>query len=172
MKLENLHDLFMLELQSIYDAEQQITQAIPQLLTIVQSPQLKEALESHLKETESQIERLEKICHEIDCEPVGKQSIGMEGIIEEAIELLQDNLTPSAILDAALISCLQKIEHYEISSYGSASAHAKQLENDSALNILIDIMGEEKKCDEELSSLAEEVINKLADSSTSTNYAM
>lgn len=172
MKLENLNDLFILELQDLYDAEQQITQAIPQLLTVVQSPQLKEIMETHLRQTESQIERLEKICREMDIEPVGKQCVGMEGIIEGSIELLQDNLTPSATLDAALISCAQKIQHYKISGYGSAAAYAKQLRFTTAQATLAEIMNEEKQTDTELSSLAEGVINKQADPATGTKYAM
>lgn len=172
MKLDSLHDLFIIELQDLYDAEQQITQALPQLLPIVNSPALKEAMQHHLTETEEQITKLETVCQNLGIEPVGKQCVGMEGILEESVELLQDNPQPSAVLDAALIGALQKVEHYEICGYGSAAAYAKQMGHTDAMDILIEIMNEEKKTDEELTRLAEGMINEQADASQNGKYAM
>lgn len=161
MKLDSLHNLFLLELQDLYDAEQQITQAIPQMLQFAQSNELKEALSTHLNETNEQLTKLEKLCKDLGIDPSGKTCVGMEGIIEEATELMQEAL-PSWTLDAGLIGCAQKIEHYEIAGYGTAAAYAKQMDHTEALNTLLDILNEEKRTDEQLTSIAEGVINKHA----------
>ena len=173
MKLDNLHDLFILEIQDLYDAENQITQAMPQLLEAVTSPDLKEAMQNHLDETRNQIKRLEDLCKERDIEPSGKTCVGMEGIIEEAVELLQETV-PSPTLDAALLAAIQKVEHYEIEVYGTAAAYAKQLEYDSSLELLLETLREEKEEDENLSKLAEGTLNKKAHTfeATEGKYAM
>lgn len=168
MKLNRLHDLFVLELQDLYDAEQQITQAIPQMLEFVHSDDLKEALSSHLEETRGQISKLEKLAQDLDIDLSGKTCIGMEGIIEEAVELMQE-ATPSWTLDSALIGCAQKVEHYEIAGYGTAAAYAKQIEHDEALNTLLDILQEEKNSDQALTNLAEGLINRQADQDMPTS---
>lgn len=162
MKLDNLQNLFVLELQDLYDGEQQITQAIPQMLQFVTSNELKEALTTHLEETRNQIKKLEEVCKSLDIEPEGKTCVGMEGIIEEATELMQE-ATPSWTLDAGLIGCAQKVEHYEIAGYGTAAAYAKQLGHTEALNTLLDILNEEKNSDQILTSLAEGLINREAE---------
>lgn len=172
MKLNSLQDLFILEIQDLYDAEQQITQAMPTLLPMIHSQKLKDDMTNHLSETEEQIKKLEEICSTLQIEPVGKQCVGMEGIIEEGIELIQENNEPSPVLDAAIIGALQKIEHYEISGYGTAAAYAKQLGYDSALTTLVDIMNQEKKEDETLSKLAEGLINIQAEASQNGKFAM
>lgn len=161
MKLDNLNDLFILEVQSIYDAENQIIQAMPRLLEAVSSTELKEAMQSHLEETKNQIKRLEELCQERGIEPVGKKCLGIEGIIEEAADLLQDT-TPSPALDAALLTAIQKVEHYEIASYGSAAAYAKELQYDKSLELLLETLNEEQEEDEDLSTLAEGTLNKRA----------
>lgn len=161
MKLDNLHDLFILEIQDLYDAENQIVQAMPQLLEAVHSDELKEAMQSHLDETRKHIKRLEEICEERDIDTSTKTCVGMEGIIEETVDLLQET-TPSPTLDAALLASLQKIEHYEISGYGSAAAYAKELEYDQSLELLLETLSEEKEEDANLTSLAEGTLNKKA----------
>jgi ferritin-like metal-binding protein YciE len=162
MKLNKLHDLFILELQDLYDAEQQITQAIPQMLEFVHSDDLREALSSHLEETHGQIKKLENLAKDFDIDLSGKTCVGMEGIIEEAVELMQE-ATPGWTLDSALIGCAQKVEHYEIAGYGTAAAYAKQIQHDEALNTLLDILQEEKNSDQKLTNLAEGLINRQAD---------
>ena len=139
-----------------------MTQAIPQMLQFTHSDELKEALINHLEETKNQIKKLDAICKSLDVDPSGKTCVGMEGLIEEATELMQE-ATPSWALDAGLVACAQKIEHYEIAGYGTAAAYAKQMGHDEALNTLLDILNEEKKTDQELSSLAEGLLNKRAD---------
>lgn len=153
MKLTNLHDLLIMEVQDLYDSEQQMTQAIPQIVDFVQSPELKKAFEMHLEETRNQIKKLEEVCKELNCDPRGKACVGMEGIIEEAVELMQEN-TPSPALDAALISAAQKAEHYEIAGYGSAATYAKEMGHEKSLKLLLEILAEEKATDQKLTQLA------------------
>jgi len=161
--ITKLHDLFVLEIQDLYDAEKQITQALPQVMEAVSHPELLKGMEEHLMETEKQIKRLETLCHELGIEPQGKTCLGMEGIIEESAELLQENES-SPTLDAAIIAGAQKIEHYEIAGYGTAAAYAKQLGYDNALNLLVTTLEEEKAEDEKLTNMAEVIINKQAES--------
>lgn len=142
-----------MEIQDLYDGEQQITQAMPQMIEMVQSPTLKKDFEQHLDETRNQIKKLEEACKELNIDPKGKSCVGMEGIIEEAVEVMQEN-TPSPALDAALIACAQKIEHYEISGYGSAATWAKEMGHAKVLQILTEIMEEEKMSDQKLTELS------------------
>jgi len=164
MKLGRLHDLFILQLQDLYDAEQQITQAIPQMIQFVHSDELREVLTNHLDETRRQISKLENLAQDLDIDLTGKTCIGMEGIIEEAVEFMQE-ATPGWTLDSALIGCAQKIDHYEIAGYGTAAAYAKQIQHDEALNTLLGILQEEKNSDQKLTNLAEGLINRQADQS-------
>lgn len=171
MKLDNLQSLFMLTLQDLYDAEHQITQAIPQMLEFAQSKELKDALTAHLEETRGQIERLNLIAAEFDINLEDRNCVGMEGIIEEATELMQE-ATPSWTLDAGLIASAQKAEHYEIAGYGTAAAYAKQLGYKDALNSLLDTLEEEKNADHKLTSLAEGLINREAEKDISAPKAL
>jgi ferritin-like metal-binding protein YciE len=158
MKLNNLNDLFILEIQDLYDGEKQITQAIPQLAERIQNTELKRGMLQHLEETRQQMERLEDACKELGIDPNGKTCVGMEGIIEEAVELMQENV-PSPTLDAGLLGCAQKVEHYEIAGYGTATTYAKILGYDDLLETLHEILEEEKATDEKLTKLAEQMIN-------------
>lgn len=158
MKLENLNDLFILEIKDLYDGEQQITQAIPQIAEHIQNNELKRTLLNHLEESRDEAGRLEIICKDLGIDPSGKHSLGMEGIIEETVSLMQENI-PSPTLDSALIGCAQKIEHYEIAGYGTATAYAKILGYDDALEFLHEILLEEKAADQKLTQLAEQIVN-------------
>lgn len=172
MKLQTLHDLFVHKIQDLYDAEHQITQAIPQMMEVATSPDLKMGMEKHLEETRGQIKRLEELCREMGIEPQGKTCTGMEGIIEETVEVMQEN-TPSPALDAALLAGAQMVEHYEIAGYGTAAALAKQMNHTNALKLLLQTLEEEKAEDIKLSELAETKINKEADTQQNrSTYAM
>lgn len=171
MKLTNLHDLLILEVQDLYDAEQQITQAMPQMIDMTTSPQLKEDFEKHLEETRGQIAKLEQVAKELDIDPQGKSCLGMEGIIEEGVELMQEN-EPSEVLDAALLAAAQKIEHYEIAGYGTACEYAKLMGHDKVLNLLHEILTEEKATDLKLTDLAKRKENFEALGNTSDMKAM
>lgn len=153
MKLTNLHDLLVEEIQDMYDAEHQITLAMPQIIDMVKSQDLQRAFEKHLSETTVQIDKLNVIAKDLGIDPQGKACLGMEGIIEEAVELMQEN-DPSPVLDAALIAAAQKVEHYEIASYGSAATYAKELGLTDTLQLLLEILDEEKATDQKLTELA------------------
>ena len=153
MKLKNLNDLLVMEIQDLYDAELQITQAMPQIVDMTTSESLKQAFEEHLEETRTQIARLERIAKDLTIDPRGKSCIGMEGIIEEGVELMQEN-EPSEALDAALLAAAQKVEHYEIAGYGTAATYAKELGQNKVLELLLETLREEEICDQKLTELA------------------
>jgi ferritin-like metal-binding protein YciE len=159
--MKNFHDLFVHELQDLYDAENQVTRALPQLIENASSPELKKGFEEHLKQTKIQIERLEVIRDELDIELEGKKCAGMKGIIEEGQELLREDIAPDA-KDAGLIAAAQKVEHYEIAGYGTAATYAKMMKHDTALKLLHETLEEEKKTDEKLTGLAKAKVNKEA----------
>ena len=171
MKLTNLHDLLILEVQDLYDAEQQITQAMPQMIDMVTSPRLKKNFEKHLEETREQIAKLEEVTKELAIDPQGKSCIGMEGIIEEGVELMQEN-EPSEVLDAALLAAAQKIEHYEIAGYGTACTYAKMMSHEKVLRLLSEILEEEKSTDLKLTDVAKTKENLEALNSTMGMKAM
>ena len=161
MKLRNLNDLLVMEIQDLYDAELQITQAVPQMVDMLTSQSLKDAFNRHLEQTRTQVTRLEKIAAELGIDPRGKSCIGMEGIIEEGVELMQEN-EPSEALDAALLAAAQKVEHYEIAGYGTVRTFAHHLGYEEAASKLQQILDEEKAADKKLTTIAEENINLVA----------
>jgi len=161
MKLESLDDLFGHLLQDLYSAEKQITRALPKLVKAVEDPDLAEALESHLEETKEQVIRLEKIFEELDLSPGRKKCKGMEGLLEEGAELIEEEPEP-IVLDAGLISAAQRVEHYEISAYGTAVEWARLLGYGKAEKLLQQTLEEESAANEKLTMLAEQGINEAA----------
>ncbi|GAB3814635.1 YciE/YciF ferroxidase family protein [Pontibacter rugosus] len=161
MKLNNLKDLMIHELKDIYNAEQQITKALPKMIKATSSEKLKKAFQDHLDVTEKQIERLDKVFEIIDEKSSGEKCKAMEGIIKEAESMMSEKADPS-VMDAALIACAQRVEHYEIAAYGTACTYAKQLGMDDVLKQLKLTLEEEKKTDELLSKIAESTINEQA----------
>jgi ferritin-like metal-binding protein YciE len=150
----SLRETFVEELKDLYDAEKQITKALPKMAKAAKHEELKEAFESHLQETEGQISRLEKVFKAFG-EPVkGKKCKGMEGLIEEGRELIEEDEG-----DAALICAAQKVEHYEIAAYGSLISWANLLEEEEAISILEESLHEEEQTDEKLTELAETIVN-------------
>lgn len=170
MALESLQDLFIYELKDLYDVERQASLALPQLLHVMQSDQLKSALSEHLEETNTHVNQLEQLCSRLGIDPTGKTSLGIEGLIDDAIALTEEAV-PSPTLDAALIASIQKIEHYEIAGYGTLCAYAKQLEHQEELETLHTILEDEKNADKKLTQLAEGLINKEAENQPG-KYAM
>jgi ferritin-like metal-binding protein YciE len=153
MKLNNLRDLFIHDIQDTYDAEKQITKALPQMIAAADSQQLRAAFEKHLNQTQEQVRRLEQIFHILG-EPVkGQECKGMRGLIEEGEKMMMEDATPE-VRDAALIAAAQKVEHYEIASYGTARAYAELLGEHEVDSLLLQTLDEEGKADEELSMLA------------------
>lgn len=156
MSLESLQDLFLHEVKDLYHAEKQILKALPKMVKATENAQLKAAFEEHLEVTEKQVERLERVFEILGKPARGKRCVGMEGLIEEAQELIGEE-PPPAVLDAGLIACAQKVEHYEICAYGTLATYAEQLGLEEAKELLGDTLAEEKETDETLSKLAAEL---------------
>ena len=161
MKLESLEDLFVHLLKDLYSAEKQITRALPKLAKAVEDEDLAEALETHLEETKGQVERLERIFEDLDVSPGRKKCVGMEGLLEEGSELVAEDPEP-AVLDAGVIASAQKVEHYEIASYGTAVEWARVLGNAKAEKLLQETLDEEYEADKKLTAVAESSVNRLA----------
>ena len=156
MKNENLRELLVEELKDLYSAETQLTKALPKVAKNASDPKLKKAVESHLKETEGHVARLEKIFEHLDESPKGKTCEGMKGLITEADERIKEGGEP-AVLDAGLIADAQRVEHYEISAYGSARTFANLLGETEIVKLLESTLKEEKAADEKLTSIAESI---------------
>ena len=159
--MKTLRDLFEDELRDIYDAEKQIVKALPRMIKSSTSQELGSALETHLEETRGQVERLEQVFEALDLRPRGKHCDGMAGILEEGKSLLAED-GDEAVLDAGYIAAAQRVEHYEITAYGSLMAWAKALGLKDALSLLKQNLEEEKAADQKLSALAESGINQAA----------
>lgn len=160
-EVHSLHDVFVHELRDMYNAEQQITKALPKLIKAAESEDLREAFETHLDETHSQIDRLEQAFDLLDEKPRGVACDGMSGILSEGRMVLEDGM-PAAIRDAALIGAAQRVEHYETAVYGTLIAWAKAMGQNEIADLLTSNLQEEKNADEKLSQLAESGINDAA----------
>jgi len=156
MKNENLRELLVEELKDLYSAENQLTKALPKVAKNASDPELKKAIENHLKETEGHVTRLEQIFEKLDESPKGKTCQGMKGLITEADERIKEGGEPP-VLDAGLIADAQRVEHYEISAYGSARTFANLLGEREVVRLLEQTLKEEKAADEKLTSIAESI---------------
>jgi ferritin-like metal-binding protein YciE len=150
--MSTLRETFIETLKDTYDAEQQILKALPKVIKSVENEDLKEALESHLEETQGHAKRLEQVFEIFDESPKKKKCNGMAGLISEGREVLDEEEG-----EAALILALQKVEHYEIAAYGALVSWANILEESEAANILKETLSEEKHADETLNGIAEEI---------------
>jgi ferritin-like metal-binding protein YciE len=157
----DLHELFLDELADVYNAEQQLIKALPKMAKAAESDELREALESHLEETQEHAQRLEQVAEGLDESIKRKTCAAMKGLIEEANDLLKEQKNSSA-LDAAIIAAGQKVEHYEIASYGTLIAWARQMGHDDAVSLLEETLEEEKQADQKLTSVAESEANQRA----------
>jgi len=163
-KMDNdLHELFLDELADLYSAEQQLTKALPKMAKAAESDELREALEEHLEETEEHLSRLEQVAESLDETLKKKTCKAMKGLIEEADEIVKEQKDSSA-LDAGIIAACQKVEHYEIASYGTVCAWAEQMGHDEALKLLRQTEEEESTADEKLTEIAETIANERAQS--------
>jgi ferritin-like metal-binding protein YciE len=161
MALDSMQDLFLNELKDVLNAEKQLVQALPRMAKAAQSPKLQQAFTKHLRETEGHVERLERIFKALGETARGKKCKGMEGLIEEGKEILEEDGAPE-VIDAALISAAQRVEHYEIAAYGCLRSYALLLGNTEADRLLQQTLAEEEATDEALSALAEGGINQSA----------
>ena len=157
----NLREALVDEIRDLYNAEKQLTKALPKLAKASTNDELRTAFEDHLEETQGQITRLERVFEMLDEKPRGKHCAGMAGIIEEGNEKLEEDME-DAVMDACIIKSAQSAEHYEIGSYGTAIAWAEALELTEVAQILEETLEEEKAADAKLSALAESGINEAA----------
>lgn len=156
-----LRELFIAELQDIYWAEKHLVKALPKMAKAAQSQELSEAIEKHLAETEEQVERVEKVFEAIGETAKAKKCEAMNGLLKEAEELM-DEFKDSPAIDAAIIAAAQKVEHYEIASYGTMVTFAKMLGQSEAAKLLNQTLKEEKKADTTLTDVAESFVNEEA----------
>jgi ferritin-like metal-binding protein YciE len=156
-----LHDAFIDELRDAYDAEKQLTKALPKMAKAASSPELRTAFEEHLEETKGQIERLEQVFASLDEKVRGKHCEGIAGIIEEGKSVMEEDFD-DATMDACLIAGGQRAEHYEMAAYGTLIAWAKAMGHMDAVDLLQQTLDEEEAADEKLSALAEGGINQTA----------
>jgi ferritin-like metal-binding protein YciE len=161
MALNSMDELFLNELKDVYNAEKQLVAALPRMAKAAQSPKLQQAITKHLRETEDHVKRLEQILQSLG-EPLrGKKCKGMEGLIEEGKEILEEEGAPE-VIDAAIISAAQRVEHYEIAAYGCLRTYALLLGNTEADQLLQQTLAEEEATDKALTALGEGGINQAA----------
>lgn len=158
MQIDSLEKLFIDNLKDVYNAEKQILKALPRMAKAATNRELQTALNNHLRQTEKQVERLERVFKEFGKTPQGKKCAGMEGLIEEGKELLQEDVEED-VLDAGLIFASQKVEHYEIAAYGGLKTYARLLGNETAVRLLDETLKEEKEADRILTDIAERSVN-------------
>jgi len=153
MKVETLRDLYVDVLKDLYDAENKIVKALPKLAKAASSAELQQGFQEHLEQSKGHVERLEEVFQDLGVPAKRKKCKAIEDLLEEGKELMEAN-SHSEVLDAGLIAAAQKVEHYEIASYGSARTYAELLGEDQAVALLEQTLEEEKQTDEKLSQLA------------------
>ena len=156
MKINSLQDLYVDELRDLYDAENQLIKALPKMAEASTSDELRRGFEEHLEQTRGHAQRLEQIFERMGDKAKGKKCKGMEGIVKEGSETLDEDMNDE-IKDAAIIGAAQRVEHYEIAGYGTARTHADLLGLGEDVRLLEQTLEEEKETDQKLSGLAENV---------------
>jgi ferritin-like metal-binding protein YciE len=160
--MTSLDDLYVDLLKDLYSAENQLIKALPKMAKTAGASDLRRAFEEHLTQTKRQAERIERIFAEReDGSPRGKKCVGMEGLVEEGKEIMQEN-AEEMVMDAGLIAAAQKVEHYEIASYGTARAWAQQMGYDRDAELLQQTLDEESMANEKLTQIAESHVNMQA----------
>lgn len=159
--METLQELYEDSIKDVYSAEKQFLKAMPRLLKAARNEELKAAIENHIAQTESQIERLEKIGESGGFKLSGKVCKAAQGLVEESKEHLEEG-DPGPVLDAAIVACAQKNEHYEIGTYGTILAWAQELGRKDDAVLLKEILSEEEATDKLLSGVAKKTVNKEA----------
>lgn len=159
--MKTLKDLFEHQLKDLHNAEQQLIAAIPDMIEKASNQKLKTIFEDHLEETKRQKERIVEICEELDIKPKGETCKAMKGIIQEAKDFIKHDAS-SEVMDAGLIAQAQRVEHYEITGYGTAVRYAKELGYNKISKKLQETLDEEYKADESLNKLAESRLNEKA----------
>jgi ferritin-like metal-binding protein YciE len=161
MSLDSLEKLFLEELKDMYNAEKQLVRALPRMAKAADSPELQQAFTKHAKETEAQVQRLERVFQELGQSARGKTCKGMQGIVEEGKEVMEKE-GEGPVIDAALIASAQRVEHYEIAAYGCLRTYAQLLGLSRAVELLQQTLDEEEATDKKLTELGESGINQAA----------
>lgn len=162
MAMQHLKDLFWQEIDDLCDAEDQILDALPEMIEAASDETLRAALEEHLDETREQRERLKELLDRHDREYSGETCEGMQGLVEEGEEVLEKGGDPD-VLDAGIIAAAQRVEHYEIAAYGTARTYAQQLGDEFGADLLQETLDEESAADEKLTRIAVENVNRQAE---------
>jgi ferritin-like metal-binding protein YciE len=160
-EFNNLEDLFWAQIEDLYDAEHRLTSALPKMADASHSPQLKSAFQTHLRETENHIKRLEQVFSKAGKEPTRGTCAAMKGLVTEGDEMISAEGDPET-RDAAMIAAAQRVEHYEISGYGTVRTLAKTLGFNDAARLMQTTLDEEKATDEKLTQIAESSVNLQA----------
>jgi len=160
-KVTTMEDLFLDEIRDLYDAEKQLTKALPKMAKAASSQELKKALEDHLRETQNQVERLEQVFDMLEQKATGKKCAAMAGLVKEGQEMVAST-SDAVVRDAGIIAAAQKVEHYEISGYGSARTFAQLLRHEDVATLLEETLNEEKMADRKLNDIAESQVNEEA----------
>ena len=155
MALESLNDLFVEQLRDLYDAENQLVKALPKMARGANSDALRQGFEEHLEQTKEHAQRIEQIFEQLGQKVKGKKCKGMEGLVKEASETLEENIADENVQDAAIIAAAQRVEHYEIAGYGTARTFATLLGEREAASLLEQTLEEEKQTDAKLTEIAE-----------------
>jgi len=161
MKLDSMSDLYVAELRDVYNAEKQLVKALPKMAKAAQTEELRTAIEEHLQETQNHVSRLETIFKSLDEKPGGETCEAMQGLVAEGEEVLKAD-GEDAVRDAGLIMAAQKVEHYEMATYGSLREFAHLLNREQDVDLLQQTLDEEKMADKKLNEIADQVVNKRA----------
>src|ERR1700733_14175644 len=156
MSKNSLKELYVEELKDLFSAENQLTKALPKMAKASSSDELRQGFEEHLEQTQGHVQRLQQIFEQLGEKATGKKGLGMEGLIKEGAEVIGEDFG-DAMMDAALISAAQRVEHYEIAGYGSVIAYAELLGESEQASLLKETLEEEKETDEKLTELAKDI---------------
>jgi ferritin-like metal-binding protein YciE len=162
MKIDSLEQLLQEELRDIYDAEKQLVKALPKMAKAASSPELQEAINSHLEETKGQVQRLEQVFEALGTKARGKTCAGMKGLIEEGQEAMEQDASDE-LKDAAIIGAAQRVEHYEIAAYGTARTFAEKLGHSDVVDLLQETLDEEVQADEKLTEVSETLLDAVSE---------
>lgn len=156
MPSENLKRLYVDELKDLFSAENQLLKALPKMAKAASSDRLRSGFEAHLEQTKGHVQRLEQIFESLDASPKGKKCVGMEGLVKEGSEVMEEGFA-DAVLDAGLIGAARRVEHYEMAAYAAVCEFAKVLGQTKHASLLEETLAEEKQTDEKLAALAKDI---------------
>jgi ferritin-like metal-binding protein YciE len=168
MDKNSLKGLYVEELKDLYSAENQLVKALPKMAKTATSDELREGFEEHLEQTKEHVQRLQEIFDKLGEKATGKKCMGMEGLIKEGSEVMGDDFE-DAVMDAAIISAAQRVEHYEMAGYGSVIAYAEILGEDEAASLLKQTLEEEEETDEKLTELAKGINSEAQGEASEAN---